>query len=809
MASLFSFVEPTRVSSPWRQSETSGSGPGSPRPTPGDAGAYALPEPGLLSEYGISRLGPEPQEGPIEYKLHLMLRPRRVYSHISTAPHISGSVQARPAPASAKQLGSPLQPSVSTQSRQERLSHLTTQLLWRLKQSSPNHVTSSRQDILIPRLPEDIVDASQLVKPDKLPVGLEESLGALYEIGVSDDGTLVGLTRDELDESILVLRNMAASLGCDVKILRIVEVGLCEFREGDDSPKQGPRTPPSPRYSARSSGCAKPSSHRISVSAAPRVPQPRKQRLGTGHRAVDHRTATDHLDGTQYCGQVDPPRHPFHRHPRQRGGSSRLGLLKHRHEVASGVTSSVAQELIGYKDDEIFNFGRPDIESWINIHDGAEDGRLVFVSDSAGATRFRRTILRGLIGWAPHWIILCIAADDKDFATGAHGTDATRGEQSLNAAAAHLDLCLKLGVPLAVLLTKGDASGIAVIKPILERVMAATKAAGREPHLVRTGQECHANPTHVPADDVNKIRAVVAKMDRPVGHVPIVLTSSVMGKGIGLDFTGPVLNPEQPVTLFHIEEKYNLPRGTPRVRGLQRPGGRGDRGFRTPAVRRPPGGPSRSRGAFPARGRRRCGRAAAGRQAVPGSYSALMSAHQNAGELARLAIKNAVSASKIKGEWHDATIVSIRNLRLSVIALEAGQVGSVGLVLDKPEHMQRIRKGMVIAVPSHHMRKTGVSLQAASGLTALVRTAAKVVRVAEARPKEDGIGEPDGVFRLDDQLEGGQDTQNGAGSAGVEVALDILSSREWVELGSQIVVLEGGRSGLDALVGRVIEVADY
>ena len=31
-------------------------------------------------------------------------------------------------------------------------------------------------------------------------------------------------------------------------------------------------------------------------------------------------------------------------------GTNRSFLLKHRHELASGVTSSVAQELIGYKD---------------------------------------------------------------------------------------------------------------------------------------------------------------------------------------------------------------------------------------------------------------------------------------------------------------------------------------------------------------------------------------------------------------------------------------------------------------------------
>lgn len=34
-------------------------------------------------------------------------------------------------------------------------------------------------------------------------------------------------------------------------------------------------------------------------------------------------------------------------------GKSRLSLLKHRHEIATGVTSSVAQELFGYKNKEV------------------------------------------------------------------------------------------------------------------------------------------------------------------------------------------------------------------------------------------------------------------------------------------------------------------------------------------------------------------------------------------------------------------------------------------------------------------------
>lgn len=93
--------------------------------------------------------------------------------------------------------------------------------------------------------------------------------------------------------------------------------------------------------------------------------------------------------------------------------------------------------------------------------------------------------------------------------------------------------------------------------------------------------------------------------------------------------------------------------------------------------------------------------------------------------------RDAASASVAKGEWHCAHIVSLRNLRLPVHTLKAGQVGTVGIVFDIPEvedsngpferlppAAPRIRKGMVMAIPSQHMRATGLNLQAASGFTA-------------------------------------------------------------------------------------------
>jgi len=223
--SVFTFdPDPPRVASPWLRpgdsdkSTTSGQ-------SPGRQGPVGF---GLLSDYGVTKLEAEPQDGPTEYKLHLLLRPRRKYERVSTAARICGSTQSRPSPDHRTLKPHPVSPgpsTTSTQTRQDRLEHLTTQLLWRLQQSCPYHAGSASPGLVIPQLPDESAALDAPVKLGKLLPGLEASRGALYEIGVADDGTLAGLTKDEMDESLSTLRIMAASLGCNVEVLRMLVVG--------------------------------------------------------------------------------------------------------------------------------------------------------------------------------------------------------------------------------------------------------------------------------------------------------------------------------------------------------------------------------------------------------------------------------------------------------------------------------------------------------------------------------------------------------------------------------------------------------
>jgi GTPase len=305
-------------------------------------------------------------------------------------------------------------PLASTQSKQHRLEQLTTQLLWRLQQSCPYHISSSTAPVL-PHFPDDArLSAPEM--PQRLLPGLEESKGALYEIGVADDGTFVGLAEDEMEESLNNLRAMAASLGCGVEVMRRVSVGQCEWLEAPGTSLERVQRSellvaealvrPDQNlidHTKRAQGGHNiqmdPTSSGESLDALANDPQTVTEQLRVSVTGATM-SGKSSLLGTLSTATLDNGR-----------GKSRLSLLKHRHEIASGMTSSVTQELIGYRDlkdgertasTQVVSYGSGDVTSWIDIHaavETADNGRLVFLSDSAGHPRFRRTTVRGIVGW--------------------------------------------------------------------------------------------------------------------------------------------------------------------------------------------------------------------------------------------------------------------------------------------------------------------------------------------------------------------------------------------------------------------------
>lgn len=960
MASIFTYdPDPPRVSSPWSTS-------GSSTPQVKTAGSHGLrirtqsssaaldrTDPDFLSDYGISKLEPEPQEGPTEYKLHLLLRPRRPYLSMSTGHVVAGSYHSRNGPASSVSTStSPAQDADATpkpmqakssQNRQHRLQGLTTQLLWRLQQSSPFH-SSTTANLVIPVLPGATPQPGVPPKPARLLPGLEESQGALYEIGVADDGTFVGLTQEELDESVANLQTMTASLGCKVEILRRVIVGECEWAEDSAS------TPPDPTKNQTAplwvaEALVTPDLDFYKVSPAQTRPGADDASQNAGVRLVSEEdyshteqirislagpstAGKSSLLGTLTSSSLDNGR-----------GKSRLSLLKHRHEISSGITSSVAQELIGYAGDvpcSVVNYASGNVAAWDDIHAASLGGRMAFVSDLPGSVRYLKSTLRGLVSWAPHYVMLCIPANCGDEATEAE----TGLEQAseIDICLACLDLCLKLEVPVLIVITKLDVASRGGLRENLAKVLSALKMAGRKPAMLPASPagEKPLDLQQINATDSREVQKVISATDGNwASTVPIILSSAVDGTGIGklhaflrylpipprpsqrvLRLPTSITRPIQPPTdIFDVDEVFAIPpskvyststeRNSPESRGMVLCGlvrhgsiATGDEMTIGPilvdtsadhSTDAAPFSPlSRSSGPGPA-------------PSFPASFAQ--------------GLLNSKDAPSTQVKWQRVRVVSVRNLRLPVRRLIEDQVGTIGIEL-LPSHedgrrprLSRIRKGMVLtslslspqcqsALPSPLPPTIPLPFHTAFSATfpasafsapnspplllggnaiaymANIRTTVRVVCMAlaageEPDPPSPSSSEPE-FFRFDGDASsvpvarekdsrvsdalasgapvGGDDRDiskvvagaagvpgQGTGMAGaggfqedVKITFVLVTSVEWIELGSQVLVMPGvsmattssgvavasagsgptgtSMSGLEGFVGTVCEV---
>lgn len=845
MASIFTYeTEIPRVSSPWlRQPES----PKSRNGGPADA-KTSLGNPTPSTDGTITRLEAEPQDGPVEYKLHLLLRPRRNFSSMSTVTSkigsnpqnakFNGPSQPRSSSESQPNLGTT--PVSTQQSRQHRLEQLTTQLLWRLQQSSPNHASSST-NVVLPSFPEASTELRAPPRPAKLPHGLEESQGALYEIGVSDDGTFVGLAEDEMLESLNNLRAMAACLGCVVEVQRMVEVGACDWTE---TKLRASKVEVMQRTGKLvvAEALVKPALDYASPASTPHVAeQSTVDNLWANgsHTASQLRVSftgatvsgKSSLLGALSTSTLDNGR-----------GQSRLSMLKHRHEINSGITSSITQELIGYRDEpngdmDIVNYASEGISSWLDMHAAATNGRLVFASDSAGHPRYRRTTVRSLVGWSPHWAILCIPADDEGNPSGQTGSATSTGDMlgratgDADLSAAHLDLCLRLRLPLVVAITKFDLASKTGLRLTMTKLLSIIKAAGRNPILIPNPASSAAlrNSQVVASSTVRSVKEAIRSVATDVGlYVPIVMTSAVQGTGLDvlhsllreLPIANAVTRPaervdSQKTPVFHIEDVYNktLDGNGVVVSGhlLYSDISVGDHLILGPSFTNQDDSED-SDGQW---------KPSPKPLATSRSFPGALNAH---GSLL-------AQAKTSEQEWQHVVVSSIRNLRLPVNTLHADQVGTIGLKLAESDDSSllpaglKIRKGMVLLSTPAKSTSTFVaqfkredlgSLAVGSQVVLYVASVRATARVVSARtPDYTEMDARFGSMDLDpddddddavDLLDGEkQDDSNTAGQITdrfLMVTLHFESAKEYVETGSHVLVMPGGGPGLFGSVGE-------
>ncbi|KAF3313310.1 hypothetical protein TWF173_006049 [Orbilia oligospora] len=827
MSSLFTFNHsPSPPSSPWNSAISTPVPPNSAANTRVATPTLLLPGPSKVHPNkregdGIQSLASEPQEGSTEYKLSL-LNPN------------------------------PL-----------RLQHLTTQLLWRLQQSCPSHNTAG---LIAPPVSvfenedgKETEDQSGTRAVDKAYYAtlLQDSQGCLYEIGVADNGRLLGLIEEELETSLDTLRKMADALGCVVEVVRKVNVANTMTEDGEVIPLFAAEALVRPgqftSVPAIGSDPAADARH------ANNIPQLRITLTGPTN------VGKSSLLGTLTSSTLDNGR-----------GKSRLSLLKHRHEVATGNTSSIASELLGFTaSGEMVNYHSGNVGSWMDIHatvgsstadlkEGQENfARTVFLLDSAGLFKYRRTAIRGLVGWAPHYTAIVMASDIElpDTATGP--------------AFEYIMLCLKLKLRFFLLITKLDLASNAGLRKLCKLAFEVIRAAGKEPKVVQGG-------------GVEMIKFISLNKDAVLNGsvVPILLVSSVTGKGIdtlqALIGHLPIPPPTELVIgddedlaeapgpskpLFHVEDVFETVSSlVETVLGGHVKYGQikmGDKLLLGPFPSLSYSRPTTPASSFADHGKY----LSRSPNMSPGKHS-----HDHL-------------APEEIGEWKTVKVVSIRKCRLPVASLVAGEVGTIGLcqwsevpapdapshpaiarlmsserlsppgpkihapqptvphrgslqksvsfanTLDVPQTLhvglsgdRRLRKGMVL-LPCGTDTGSGPQPKISTGFSAefdiseerggvplsiganaivyfgSVRTCARVLdRVLVAGEGGGGLHDKSaedsgGLFGFDEEEEEGHELTGTVDAGAVRYSFSFTATVEWIEEGTILLVTDSGRQG--------------
>ncbi|XP_067242981.1 GTP-binding protein 2 [Chanodichthys erythropterus] len=227
---------------------------------------------------------------------------------------------------------------------------------------------------------------------------LQEGRGeAVYQIGVEDNGLLVGLSEEDMKASLKTLRRMAEKVGADITVLREREVDY-----DSDEP------------------------HRIAEVLVRKVPDDqqfldlRVAVLGN----VDSGKST--LLGVLTQGELDNGR-----------GRARLNLFRHLHEIQTGRTSSISIEILGF-DSKGVVVNYSESRTAEEICESAS--KMITFIDLAGHHKYLKTTIFGLTSYCPDFAMLVVSAN-----TGIAGT--TRE---------HLGLAMALKVPIFIVVSKVD-----------------------------------------------------------------------------------------------------------------------------------------------------------------------------------------------------------------------------------------------------------------------------------------------------------------------------------------------------------------
>ncbi|KAL7521789.1 hypothetical protein ACHAWX_006476 [Stephanocyclus meneghinianus] len=186
-------------------------------------------------------------------------------------------------------------------------------------------------------------------------------------------------------------------------------------------------------------------------------------------------------------------------------GSSRCAIMKHRHEIESGRTSTATTHLLGFRHSGEPIAGRDKIRAnKMKSEDeiARESYRIITLMDLAGHEKYLKTTIHGVSsGMADYGLILVNSRHPPTHMTQHH-----------------LNLCCSFGIPVVVLFTKVDGCpehALETSKKELTKLLKSPEI-GRRPFAVKTEQD------------------ITTCMDKLHTLAPMIDISCVTGEGLEL-----------------------------------------------------------------------------------------------------------------------------------------------------------------------------------------------------------------------------------------------------------------------------------
>lgn len=243
----------------------------------------------------------------------------------------------------------------------------------------------------------------------------------IYNIGVEDNGTMAGITKEEYEETLKTLKCVADKNDYSVTLLTTIVI---------DKDKN--------IYEVLIRENNKKSYIDIKIAVA---------------GSVD--TGKSSLMGTLTTGKLDDGR-----------GSARLSVFNFPHEVTSGRTSSIGHQIMGFNSEgKVVNYREVGKMTWPEIV--KESSKVISFFDLAGHEKYLKTTILGMTSSYPDLCLIIVGAN----------------KGILKMTREHIFLCISLKIPFAIVITKIDM--VEDKQNVLDNTMKTIKQILKAPRIMR------------------------------------------------------------------------------------------------------------------------------------------------------------------------------------------------------------------------------------------------------------------------------------------------------------------------------------